>query len=89
VGPIPQDAQRAYCLDIYCEFLKRAGLPPTRCMSPLEWLCLKAWMDTGIPLRVVLRGFRDTKGTGHTLRYYEPSVRAAYATWRAALGPAA
>lgn len=82
--------QRQYALTVFTEFLLLAGYPPTRCMSPLEWLCLKGWMDTGIPMRVVLRGFRDaTRENGKrpgSLTYFDPAVREAYARNRAALG---
>jgi hypothetical protein len=71
---------------VWVTFLQRLPLhdrPLT--MSSLDWELLRGWMETPIPLRVVLRGLMDTREKGRTLRYYGPSVRGAYEHWRQAV----
>jgi hypothetical protein len=88
--PIPQDAQRAYAITIWTDFLLKAKMPPTRIMSPLEFGLVSEWIAAGVPLRIVLRAFRDTQGhKAGSLLYYRQPVAEAYRMWRAALGPAA
>lgn len=48
-------------------------------MSSSDFHLICQWMEARVPLRVVLRGLEDCKGTGKTLRYYEGAVREAIA----------
>jgi hypothetical protein len=84
--PVPADQWQRYATDVWCEFLLKSGEPEVRMMSPAEWSVLHGWLRDGVPFRVVLRGFRETRGQGKTLAYYAPAVREAYAHWRAAMG---
>ena len=87
--PVPESAWQNYATDVWAEFIVCANQSEVRMMSPLEWITLRGWLMSGIPLRIVLRGFRETKGRGATLTYYDPAVRAAFAQWRLALSGAA
>jgi hypothetical protein len=80
------DHQRqVYAQEVWDAFLARTGQSPTKTMSTLEWDVVRGWMEAGIPLRIVMRGIDDTKGTGRLLSYYDPSVREAAQKWRANL----
>ena len=56
-----------------------------RIMSPAEWDLLRGWMDAEIPLRVVLRGIKDTNRPSRSLLYYRRPVKEAIEHWRKAL----
>lgn len=81
---IPAEFWKGYADAVWREFTKRSR-KPERLMSNLEWCVLRAWLDAGIPLRVVLRAMRETDGQPNRLSYYGPSVIFAYASWRHAI----
>lgn len=81
---LSEEQRREYADAVWAKFMDKAQLPATRLASPTEFAVLKGWMDSGIPLRIVLRGIEDTKGKGSSLAYYANSVRDAFAYWRKA-----
>lgn len=85
------DEQRQeWAAAVWEAFQEHSGDRTTRLMSPSEWATLKGWMDRGIPLRVILRGIRETRGKGgKLLTYYNSSVLAAHEHWRQSLGATA
>ena len=82
---IPEDQRQDYADAVWSEFLKVSEQRVTRMMSPGEFVVLKAWMDSGVPLRIILRAMADTRGKGSSLGYYGPSVKAAIESWSKAV----
>lgn len=82
---VPEAERPAYADAVWSEFLRVSASKPTRVMAPGEWVVLKGWMDSGVPLHTVLRAFADTRGKGSSLGYYGPSVKAAIELWRKAV----
>jgi hypothetical protein len=70
---------------VWQAFLAKTGERVTRDMSSLEFDVLKRWMDSGIPLAVVLRGITDTRGKGRMLGYFASSVQEAVEMQRKAV----
>lgn len=83
-GPLTDEQRQEYAEAVWKAFLAKSGLPETRVSSPGDFVTLKGWMDAGIPLRIVLRAFKDTKGKGRCLAYFAPSVRDAFDYYRKA-----
>lgn len=83
-GPLTDEQRTEYAEAVWTAFLAKSGLPETRVSSPGDFVTLKGWMDAGIPLRIVLRAFKDTKGKGRCLAYFAPSVRDAFDYYRKA-----
>lgn len=80
------NAQRyQYAQEVWTAFKdKSAGSPRMTLglMTPAEWSVVATWMDRDIPLRVVLRAFKDTKGKdARTLLYFAGPVEQAYRHW--------
>ncbi len=82
---VPEAERPAYADAVWSEFIRVSASKPTRVMAPGEWTVLKGWMDTGVPLMLVLRGITDTRGRGSSLGYYGPGVKAAIELWRKAV----
>jgi len=82
---VPEDQRPAYAEEVWTEFLRVSDQRVTRIMSPGEFVVLKGWMDSGVPLRIILRAMADTRGKGSSLGYYGPSVKAAIESWRQAV----
>jgi DNA replication protein DnaD len=59
---------------------ERSG-KPARIISPLEWECLREWMEYDYPLRIVLRAISDTSKRASNLTYYRQPVRVAMQRW--------
>lgn len=78
-------ARREYYDAVWEAYVARTG-ETTRIAGPADYAWLKRWYDEGVPLRVVLHGIRETRGTGKNLGYYWPSVEVEYGrvrrTWR-------
>ena len=70
----PEERWR-YAEEVWAAFQDKIGTE--RMMSPVEWAVMNGWIQAGIPLRSVLRGFLDCSGKGKTLSYYDPAVQEA------------
>ena len=88
LSPVPEDLRTEYARAVWEAYITRTQ-EPTRMMSTVEFEVVKGWMDTGIPLRIVLQAMAETKGTGRVLGYYAASVRIEYERWRLAMSGAA
>lgn len=82
---VPSEQRPAYAEAVWDEFLRKSEHAVTRSISPGEYSTLTGWMDAGIPLAVILRGFKDTRGKGRMLGYFNSSVLEAYEKWRQAV----
>jgi hypothetical protein len=74
-----------YCRIIWEEHCKRRG-NEFPLMSSAEFSLVMGWHESGIPLRIVLRGFMDTEKAGSSLFYYRSPVEQAYRMWVKAVG---
>jgi hypothetical protein len=87
------DAEAEYFQTIEEYFVSRRGDPLL--LSNADWLLIRRWRRSGIPLRIVLRGIRDAlDGHAHSwgrahkirsLRYCEQEVATACERWRRAI----
>jgi hypothetical protein len=84
---VPEEQRQEYADAVWREFLRVSGQRPTRMMTPGEFIALKGWMDSGVPLALVLRGIEDTRGkaSAKSLGYFGPSVKGAIEQWRKAV----
>jgi hypothetical protein len=64
---------------VWAEYQKLHG--HEREMSNIEWCLARHWRETGVPLRIVLRGMKDAGKTGRSLTWYEQPVEQAMAHW--------
>ncbi len=95
VGDQPQDPEIAYYQAVEEHFVALRGDPLF--LSNADWVLIKRWRTTGIPLRVVLRGIADALDShAHSfrrnqkvtsLRYCSSEVDAAHERWHKALRP--
>jgi hypothetical protein len=77
---------REYAKAVWREFQGHAGVErPFDLMAPREFDLVREWIDSGVPLRIVLRGIQDCAGKGQTLSYYAPAVKDAITYWRKAV----
>ena len=84
---VSDDSDATFYAEIEDAFLAKARTGKL-VVSPADWDQMRQWRQAGIPLRIILRAIDDTKLThARTLRYLSEPVKAAYAHWRAALGP--
>jgi hypothetical protein len=90
---VPGDPEAAYYQAIEEFFVSRRGDPLT--LSNADWLLIRKWRKEEIPLRIVLRGIRDSlDGHAHSwgrrravgsLAYCANEVEAAKGRWRHAV----
>jgi hypothetical protein len=80
---VTQEERTEYAEAVWDEFLLRSRVPRLT-MGPVEFDLVRGWMEA-VPLRIVLRAIRETRGHGATLNYYASSVSDAYASWRQAV----
>jgi hypothetical protein len=85
-APVIGDPKReAYGGMVWRAYVDRRGseLPLA---GPTDWNVIDRWYRDQIPIRVVLRGFRECNGkNAHALAYYDPAVREAFASNQKAL----
>ena len=82
------EQRQSYARQVWQAFKEHSLPSPQNTLdlaSPLDWYLIASWMDRGIPLRIVLRAFKDTKGPARTLLYYSGPVEEAYRYWLRAL----
>lgn len=67
--------QAGFINEVWEAYLERHG--HMRLISPIEFALARHWAVNAYPLRVVLRGIRETEKTGRSLLYFEQPVEAA------------
>ena len=79
-----REDRESFARAVWDEFQKLSG--QERCMSPAEFWVLSGWMDSDVPLPVILRAFGEFKGTPRKLEAMQTPVWKAYDYWFKALG---
>lgn len=69
---------------VWSEFGRLSG--EVREPSAREWYVLSKWMDSSIPLAVILRAFGEFNGTPRVLGAMEGPVQRAYSYYANAMG---
>ena len=77
------EERAAYVNAVWQEYISRHG--HERLISPIEYALARHWAVNGVPLRVVLRAFKDAGKTGRSLLYMEEPVEAAMKHWEKAM----
>jgi hypothetical protein len=78
---IPDAHRREYSEAVWQAFQEHSGVKRPL-MGSAEGSLVRQWMDAGFPLRVVLTGIRECRGTdGRTLLYYAGPVRERVEQW--------
>lgn len=75
---VPQEQREEYARSVLEAFRVKVGHPETRDVPSQDWFTVKRWMDTGVPLRVVLRAIEETKRPPEQVRllaYFDSSVQ--------------
>ena len=78
-----------YARIVWKEWLDRRKDNGMGFMTPSEWFLITEWMDSGVPLRIVLRGMEDCAGKvgpRTQITYISSSVDEAYERWGKAIG---
>ena len=83
---VPADPVGEYIQAIWQEVCARVKRDPERTCSSADFDLMFQWYRRRIPLRIVLRGIQDTKGTAPRVLYYRPSVEAAIGAWAHNIG---
>ena len=73
----------SFALAVWSEFQKLSG--QERAMTSKELHMLTGWMDSSVPLPVILRAFSEFKGTPRVLTAMEGPVQRAYDYYRRAM----
>lgn len=81
----PSQASVDYCRAIWTAVCERSGKDPERTSSSADFSLTYSWWTRKVPLRVILRGIADTKGSGSTVSYYRNPVEQAISYWSRAL----
>jgi hypothetical protein len=81
---IRREDRPGYAEAIWSEFCSRAK--HERIISPAEFRLVERWMEQGIPLPVVFRGFDDFRDRPRRLEAMELPVQRAYEYWFQAMG---
>ena len=82
--PIRSEDRPTYAQAVWSVFCRKSGVD--RVISPAEYALLDGWMNEGIPLPVLFRGFDEFKGKPSRLTALERPVRRAYEYWFQAMG---
>lgn len=84
--PITDQERSLYVNAVWDEYQKFTGRE--RLVSNIEFCLIRHWLETGVPLRIVLRAFKDMGKTGRSLLYAELPVQRAMETWQKAMAGA-